>query len=108
METVCAFCASRVYAPDMNKPAVTFVLVENFPRQRVSDPSVAMADLRKRVEKITGIDTVEVLPRGSSTAVATLPARNAREGDRLKDLLAEKLDGWKVVEARQYSLPRTF
>lgn len=92
----------------MKKAAVTIVLVEKFPHQRMSNPSVAMADLRKRVEKITGIDTVEVLPRGSSTAVATLPARNARDGDRLKDLLAEQLDEWQVVEAGNYSLPRTF
>lgn len=103
-----ALPASRVYALDMNKPAVTFVLVEKFPRDRVSDRSVTIADLRERVEKITGINTVEVLPRGSSTVEATLPARNAREGDRLKDLLAEQLDGWKVVEAGQYSLPQTF
>jgi hypothetical protein len=108
MESARALPASRVYAADMNKPAVTFVLVETFPRQHVSDPFVAMEDLRDRVQKITGIDTVELLPRGNSTAVATLPARNAREGDRLKDLLAEQLDGWQVVEPGQYSLPRTF
>lgn len=84
------------------------MLVQEYPCQRASDSSVALEELRARVEGITGISSVELSSRGRSTAVATLPVRNAWEGDRLKDLLIQQLDGWKVVEAVQYSLPMTF
>ena len=98
----------REYAVTMNSPSIQMLLVEDFAPKRASDQSIVLDELRARLEKITGVSTVEVAARGRSTAVATLPARNARERDRLKNLLTQHLEGWKVVEAQQYSLPQTF
>lgn len=92
----------------MSTPSTQLLLVEQFGHQRHADPSVAMDELRVRVEEITGVSAVEVTARGESSVVAVLPARNQRESDRLKDLLRQQLDGWTVVEAQQYRLPQTF
>lgn len=92
----------------MSSPKTQLLLVEDLPHQRASDPSTVLDELRLRLEQITGASSVEVAAQGVSTAVATLPARNARERDRLKALLSQHLDGWRVVETQQYNLPRTF
>lgn len=92
----------------MDTLSTQVLLVEDLAHQHLSDPSAVMEELRARLEEITGANTVEVISRGRSSAVAFLPAKSQRESERLKNLLRQKLDGWKVVEAQQFNLPRTF
>jgi hypothetical protein len=91
----------------MDIPSTQVLLVEDLAHQRLSDPSTVMEELRARLEEITGASAVEVISRGRSSAVAILPAKSQRESERLKNLLRQQLDGWKVVEAQQFNLPRT-
>lgn len=87
---------------------VQVLLLEELGHQRIYDASIVLDDLRSRLEEITGLSAIDVTPRGRSSAIVNLPARNRRESERMKDLLRHKLDGWKVVEAQQFNLPQTF
>ena len=91
----------------MDTPSTQVLLVEDLAHQRLSDPSTVIDELRARLEEITGASAVEVTSRGRSSAVAILPAKNQHESERLKNLLRQQLDGWKVVESQQFNLPRT-
>lgn len=64
--------------------------------------------LHECIEKITGYHNAVILPKGNSVIEINLPARNAREGDRLKVLISEQIEGWKIIETGEYSLPTTF
>lgn len=85
-------------------PQVSFVLV---PDARHAERREQLADLEKQIAKLDGLGEVSLQP-GTSTVVATVPARNQRQSTALKRLLNDRLAGWTVRDASGYDVPETF
>ena len=67
-----------------------------------------LAELRRQLEKLPGFAAVKLTPNSRSTVVASVPALNQRQRQRLKDLVNEHVAGWSVIEEQSYGLPTTF
>ena len=67
-----------------------------------------LGELRSKLRALPGFDEVELEHNGRSTVFASVPARNQRECDRLKALVNDKVDGWRVIEESSYQVPTTF
>lgn len=81
------------------------LLVEDF------KPGSAQPDvdgLRQQLSSLPGFSEIELTANGRSTVSVSVPARNQRERDRLKALVNERVDGWRVIEEQRYGLPSTF
>ncbi|MER8640183.1 hypothetical protein [Mesorhizobium sp. M1365] len=61
--------------------------------------------LREQLATLPGFDNVELTPAGRSGVFATVPARNELDRERLKELVNEKVQGWRVIEEQSYNLP---
>ncbi|MDB5584772.1 MAG: hypothetical protein JWR80_9948 [Bradyrhizobium sp.] len=68
-------------------------------------PVTELSDLRAQLASVPDLSGVQVSPDGTSTVVATLPASNQRQKNRLTSLLTKSLRGWKVIEDSSYRLP---
>ncbi len=84
-----------------------FLLLQDF-EPRADRPNIDLGDLQRRLSSLPGFAHVELEAGTPSTVVAKVPARNKRESDRLKALVNERLEGWRVIEEQRYSLPTTF
>lgn len=71
-------------------------------------PEPDLGELKRKLRALPGFDEVELEPNGRSTVFASVPARNQRECDRLKALVNDRIDGWRVIEEQSYQLPTTF
>lgn len=71
-------------------------------------PALDLPELRSRLQTLPGFDEVELEPNGRSSVFASVPVRNQRECDRLKALVNDRIDGWRVIEEQTYQLPTTF
>jgi len=67
-----------------------------------------ITDLKRSIAHLSGTDDVEVEAESHTTVVASVPARNQREADRLRKLMSQKLKGWKLLTPQRYKVPRTF
>lgn len=85
----------------------SFRLLQDY-KARADRRPVDLDDLQRRLSTLPGFDQVELQAHTPSTVVAKVPARNKRESDRLKALVNERLEGWRVIEEQSYSLPKTF
>lgn len=89
-----------------NEQRARFVLLREF---RPSPPTgVDLNDLRRQLDAVPDLQGVEIASGGRSTVVASVPARNHRQKERLKALLGERIQGWRVIDEQKYQLPATF
>lgn len=84
-------------------PFATIRLLKDF-HPRGADSS-ELSDLRAQLARVPDLSGVKLSPEGNSTVVATLPAANQRQKNRLKTLLSKSIHGWKVIEDSSYRLP---
>lgn len=89
-------------------PRTKLLLVEDYVKEGAADTQPDVDGLRMQLLSLPGFDEVTLTPNGRSTVLASVPARNQRELDRLKTLVNERVDGWRVIEEQTYSLPKTF
>jgi len=67
-----------------------------------------VADLSRKLKALPGFDNVELVPNGRSTVMAYVPARTKLQEDNLKASVANKVDGWRLIEPQSYQPPTTF
>lgn len=89
----------------MDGPRATLVL---FPRSYRGDhDDEAVAGLRARIHRATGLADIELRQRGPAAIELTFRAHNADERDRVRRQLDDSLDDWTVGEQTTYTLPRS-
>jgi hypothetical protein len=91
--------------PD-DAPKARLVLLKDYKPHAAVDEK--LTDLRRQLQALPDFAEVELAPNGRSTVVASLPACDPRQRERLKALVNEKVAGWSVIEEASYSLPKTF
>jgi hypothetical protein len=87
-------------------PFATFRLLKDF--HSGGEASLQLSDLRAQLEAVPDLNGATLSPEGNSTVVATLPAINERQKNKLRSLLAKSVRGWKVIDDASYQLPATF
>ena len=89
-----------------NDPRARLLLLRDYQPGQGSEPD--LDELHGKLRALPGFDGVELEPNGRSTVLASVPARNQRECDRLKALVNDHVDGWQVIEEQSYQVPTTF
>ncbi len=88
----------------MDIPRTTLLL---FPSKFIADADdQEITRLEDRIKQTTGLQDLQLRRRGPAAVEFEFPARNARERERVRQLLADNLEGWSVGEKSTYSLPR--
>jgi hypothetical protein len=87
-------------------PRAKLLLLKDYQPHEESEPD--LGELHRKLSALPGFDQVELEPNGHSTVFASVPARNQRECDRLKALVNDRIDGWRVIEEHSYQVPTTF
>lgn len=88
------------------EPLASFRLLKDFHPGEELSPQ--LSDLRAQLAAVPDLSGVTLSPEGTSTVVATLPATNQRQKNKLRSLLTQSLRGWKVIDDASYQLPATF
>jgi hypothetical protein len=93
--------------PPPDEPRASLTLLKDFNK---GEPAIefAVEGLRAKLCALPGFEDVRLTPHGHSTVIASVPARTARDRERLKTLINEKIEGWQAIESQSYSLPKTF
>ncbi|MER8929191.1 hypothetical protein [Mesorhizobium sp. M0767] len=84
-------------------PNTKLLLLQDYKPGRGITPDYQ--ELREQLVSLPGFDNVELTPTGRSGVFATVPARNELDRERLKALVNEKVQGWRVIEEQSYDLP---
>lgn len=92
---------------DQEEPRASFRLLKEFVPAGRTD-GTELSDLREQLGDVPGFEGVELAPDGASTVVASVPTRNKRQTDMLRQTLGRCVRGWKVIDDASYRLPATF
>lgn len=84
------------------------VLLEDYDRRMPNQSTPDTEGLRKQLSSLPELGEVELAPDSQSTVIATVPMSSPRDREKVKALINEKVDGWRVIEESTYNLPKTF
>ena len=91
---------------DTDESRASFRLLKDF--QPAQAGGTDLSDLRRQLDGVPGLEGVKLAPQGTSTVVASVPAGNKRQRDRMRALLGGSVRGWRVIEDASYKAPSTF
>lgn len=86
-------------------PRARLLLLKDF---KSSSSPTMIDDLRRQLMALPDLAHVDLEQNSKFTVLASVPARNQKQLDRLKALVSEKIKGWQVIEEQDYNLPATF